>query len=102
MRQQMVEEGFILHWDNVPVHSACIITDFLATKEIMEVLSKLPPPHYSRDLALCDIFLFSQMKGKLEGEILSSDTCKKRLFGVTATLIKDDFPMAFQKRIAHH
>ena len=47
-RPQMVEEGFILHWDNAPVHTACIIMDFLATKEMVEVLSH---PPYSPDLA---------------------------------------------------
>ena len=39
-RLQMVKEGFILHWDNATVHTARIVTIFLATKEQIEMLTK--------------------------------------------------------------
>ena len=47
-RLQMVKEGFILHWDNAPVHTARIVTDFLATNEQIKMLTH---PSYSLDLA---------------------------------------------------
>ena len=38
-RPQMVDEGFILHWDNAPVHTAKVVT-----KDGVEVLGHPPPP----------------------------------------------------------
>ena len=93
-RLQMVDKGFILHWDNAPVHTTNVVTDFLASKEGVQVLRH---PPYSPDLAPCDFFLFPKMKNKLAGESMSSETFHKMWFGVTATLIKDDFTAAYQK-----
>ena len=42
MVPQMVDEGFILHWDIAPVHTAHIVTNFLASKEGVEVLRHPP------------------------------------------------------------
>ena len=94
----MVEEGLILHWDNAQVHTTRIVTDFLATKEMVVVLSH-PTPH-SPDP--CEFFLFPKMKSKLVGEFMSSETFKKRWFRVAATLTEDNFTMAFQKWLECH
>ena len=96
---QMVDEGFILHWDIAPVHTAHIVTNFLASKEGVEVLRH---PPYSPDLAPCDFFLFPKMKNKLAGELMSSETFSKMWFGVAATLTKDDFTAAYQKWLERH
>ena len=42
MVPQMVDERFILHWDIAPVHTAHIVTNFLASKEGVEVLRHPP------------------------------------------------------------
>ena len=42
------------------------------------------------------------MKSKLADEFMSSETLKKRWFGVAATLNKDDFTTAFQKWLKRH
>ena len=43
-----LDRRFNFHWDNAPVHTACIIMDFLAIEEMVEVLSH---PPYSPDMA---------------------------------------------------
>ena len=61
----MVEEGLILHWDNAPVHTTRIVTDFLATKEMVVVLSH-PTPLQSRSDP-CEFFLFTQDEEQARG-----------------------------------
>ena len=99
MVPQMVDEGFILHWDIAPVHTAHIVTNFLASKEGVEVLRH---PPYSPDLAPCNFFLFPKMKNKLAGELMSSETFSKMWFGVAPTLTKDNFTAAYQKWLERH
>ena len=48
---------FLLH-DNVPVHRAVAVQEFLAQKQVC-VLHHLP---YSPDLSPCDYFLFPKLK----------------------------------------
>ena len=36
-RPLKLEAGFILHWDNAPVHTAHKVRDFLASKEMIKV-----------------------------------------------------------------
>jgi len=53
----------VLHHDNVPAHTALSIREILAKKNI----PVLPHPPYSPDLALCDFYLFPELKSKLKG-----------------------------------
>lgn len=63
VRPELVKNGWILHHDNAPVHTASIVTKYLALKNIT-VLSQ---PPYSPDLAPCDYFLFPKTKSHLKG-----------------------------------
>ena len=98
-RPEKVEAGFILHWDNAPVHTARIVRDFLATKDNIEMMDH---PPYSPDLAPCDFFLFPKLKSKLAGEFLAVETFKKRWDRVTRSLTKDDFTACYTKWLERH
>ena len=47
------------HEDNAPVHNSILVTDYL-TKMGIKTVSHLP---YSPDLAPCDFWLFSKLRG---------------------------------------
>jgi hypothetical protein len=55
-------EDWLLHHDNVPVHTASSVQKFLAPENMLVV----PHPPYSPDLAPCDFFLFPRMKSQLK------------------------------------
>jgi len=55
--------NWILHNDNAPAHRAVTTNEFLAKHNI----PSLPHPPYSPDLALCDFFLFPQLKKTMKG-----------------------------------
>ena len=55
--------NWILHHDNAPAHRAVTTNEFLAKHNI----PLLPQPPYSPDLALCDFFLFPQLKNIMKG-----------------------------------
>jgi len=55
--------NWILHHDNAPAHRAVTTNEFLAKHNIL----LLPQPPYSPELALCDFFLFPQLKKKMKG-----------------------------------
>jgi len=53
----------MLHHDNAPAHTALLIREILANKNI-----PVPPhPPYSPDVATCDFYLFPKLKSKLKG-----------------------------------
>ncbi len=56
-RPELWKNGWLLHCDNAPSHSAVIIWEYLA-KNCITLLEHL----YSPDLAPCDFFLFPKMK----------------------------------------
>jgi len=58
-----IADDWVLHHDNAPVHTALLIREFLAKKNI----PVLPHPPYSPDLAPCDFYLFCKLKLKLKG-----------------------------------
>ena len=47
------------HQDNVPAHNSILVTDYLIKTGIKTV----PQPPYSRDLAPCDFWLISKLRG---------------------------------------
>lgn len=55
--------NWILHHNNTPTHTACIIRDFF-TKHGTTVIAQAP---YSADMAPCDFFLFPKLKLPLRG-----------------------------------
>ena len=97
-RPTKLDQGFIFHWDNAPVHTASSVQEFLAKKNV----ELLQHPAYSPDLAPADYFLFPKMKSKLAGKFLDSRSFKKEWDGVASTLTRDDFLTAFKKWVDRH
>ena len=62
--ERWTEKDFFLLHDNAPAHTAGIVTQFLARKQI----PVLQHPPYSPDLAPCDFFLFPKLKLHMKGE----------------------------------
>ena len=78
------------HQDNAPVHNSIFVTDYLTKMDINTV----PQPPYSRDLAPCDFWLFSKLRGcRYE----TNDEMKEDVMKVIDTLTQEDFPVAFEK-----
>ena len=55
--------NWILHHDNAPAHRAVTTNEFLAKHNI----PSLSHPPYSPDLALCNFFIFLQLKKTMKG-----------------------------------
>jgi len=63
-RPEKLRSGnWILHHDITPAHRAVTTNEFLAKHNI----PSLPQPPYTTDLALCDFFLFPQLKKTMKG-----------------------------------
>ena len=97
-RPAMAQEGFIFHWDNAPVHTAAIVADFLAGKNVQ----MLEHPPYSPDLAPADFWFFPKVKAALAGKTLSAETFKKEWEGVTRPIAAEEYAAAFQKWADRH
>jgi hypothetical protein len=61
------KKSWILHQDNAPAHNALGVKQLLAD----ECIPVLQHPLCSPDLAPCDFYLFSKLKGVLKGTHLS-------------------------------
>jgi len=59
-----LKDGWILHHDNAPSHTALIVAEFLASIGV----ATMPQPPYSPDLAPADFFLFPRIKTALKGK----------------------------------
>ena len=92
-RPHLVENGWFLHMDNCPAHSAKITKEFLAKKSIKTI----PHPPYSPDLAPADYFLFPKVKSLLAGTYISSNSVKTDWERVAYSIPKEDFATAFDK-----
>ena len=53
-----------LHHNNAPTHASCLVQSFMARHQITQVTQ----PHYSPDLAPCDVWLFPKLKSPLKGK----------------------------------
>ena len=60
-RPHIERSGILLHHDNAPSHSSRIVMDTVNKLEL------LPHPPYSPDLAICDFWLFPNLKNRLRG-----------------------------------
>ena len=62
-RPHLERSGILLHHDNAPSHSSRIVVDTVNKLGI----ELLPHPPYSPDLAICDFWLFPNLKNRLRG-----------------------------------
>ena len=78
------------HQDNAPVYNCILVTDYLSKMGIKTV----PHPPYSRDLAPCDFWLFSKLRGcRYE----TTEEMKEAVMKVIDMLTQENFQGAFQK-----
>ena len=86
---------WLLHHDNGPVHSSCMIHDFLIKREMKIV----PQPPCSSDLAPADFFLFTKLKSVLK--VWRSEFVKEineNLLAELCSIPKEAFQECFQKK----
>ena len=76
--------------DNAPVHNSILVTDYLTKIGIKTVHH----PPYSPNLAPCDFWLFSKLRGCRYETI---EVMKEAVTKVIDTLTQEDFHGAFQK-----
>jgi transposase len=92
--QKQVAGAWALHRDSAPAHTAHSIQVFLASRGIP--VTQQPP--YSPDMALCDFWLFSQLKTVLIGNRFEDiDTIKKNAMSMLNTIPKDSFKTCLQQ-----
>ena len=84
------------HQENAPVHISILVTDYLTKMGINTVPH---PPPYSPDLAPCDIWLFSKLRGCRYETI---EEMKEAVTKVIDTLTQEDFHGAFQKLLERY
>ena len=81
--------------DNAPVHNSILVTDYLSNVSIKIV----PRPPYSPELARCDFWLFSKLRGCCYETI---EKMKEAVTKVIDTLTQEDFDGAFQKLLERY
>jgi hypothetical protein len=70
------------NWDNAPMHTAAVVTDWMAAGQI-RVIEQLP---CSQGLTLADFFLSPRIKRELASLNLTQETLKKEWEGAGRTL----------------
>ena len=83
------------HEDNAPVHNSILVTDYLTKMGI----KTLPHRPYHPDVAPCDFYLFSKLRGCCYETI---EEMKEALTKVIDTLTQEDFHGAFQKLLERY
>ena len=78
--------------DNAPVHNSILVTDYLTKMGIKTV----PQPPYSKDVGLCDFWLFPKLRG------CRYETIEEAVTKVIDTLTQEDFDGAFQKLLERY
>ncbi len=96
-RPTMMARTWWFHWDNAPVHTAAVVTNWMAARRFQII----EHPPYLPDLAPSDFFLFPSVKRELAGktltqETLTQETLKKAWEGAVRTLSAADFATAFR------
>jgi histone-lysine N-methyltransferase SETMAR len=93
-RLMMTAGNWWFHWDNMPVHTAALVTNLMTARrfQIME------HPPYLPDLAPADFVLFPSVKRELADKTLTKETLKKEWEGVVRTLSAADFTSVFRWR----
>ena len=86
--------NWILHHDNAPAHTSCLMRQFLAKHST----AQLQQPPYSPDLALCDFFLFPRLKKVLKGHRFeATEDIKGNSTKTLLDILKDEFAKCFQQ-----
>ncbi|XP_071453429.1 protein GVQW3-like [Hetaerina americana] len=89
-----IKDIWRLHHDNVPSHTALVVSDFLAKHGV----ATLPHPPYSPDLAPPDFFLFPKIKRSLKGMRYGTLDAVKEAVTICLREVPDDaFAGAFQE-----
>ena len=81
--------------DNAPVHNSILVTDYLAKMGIKTV----PHSPYSPDLASCDFWLFTKLRGCRYETI---EEMKEAVRKANDTLTQEDFHGSFQKLLKRY
>lgn len=90
----MEEQVLMLHQYNAPAHSALSVKAFFAKHGI----TVLDHPPYSPDLAVCDFFLFPEIKSELKGTIFEDvKAVKSKTMDVLNKLTKAGFQHCFEQ-----
>ncbi len=92
-RPIMAAGDWFLHWDNAPIQTTVIVTDWLVARRI-QLLMHLPN---TPDLTPANFFLFPKVKKELAGLTLTRETFKKEWKGAVRTLTAVDFAQVFQQ-----
>ena len=91
--QLWTNQSWVLHHDNAPAHSSCLVRNFLAKNETTVV----PQTPYSPDLVPADFFLFPKLKSTLKGRCFDTiDEILKNSMNELFTIPKEAFQKAFQ------
>jgi hypothetical protein len=85
------------HWDNAPIHTAAVVTNWMAARRFQII----EHPPYSPDLVLADFFLFHSVKRELAGKTLTQETLKKEWERVVRTLSAENLATAFRRWYEH-
>jgi histone-lysine N-methyltransferase SETMAR len=100
-RPELWKNGWILHQDNALAHSALLVRQFLAKKQV-PVLHHAP---YSPDLAPCDFFLFPRSKHSLKGtHFQSTEDIQRKMTDLLKGFTQNDFQKCFhawKERMQH-
>lgn len=89
IRPELAANGWLLHHDNAPAHSALVVQEFLASHNIATV----PHSPYSPDLAPLDFYAFPKVKTRLKGHRYSS---VEEVQKATTAVLKDVFSQGAQ------
>ena len=92
-RPQLVEQGWMFHWDNVPVHTAAVVQKWLSDHKVQA----LDYPPYLPDQSPAGYFLLTREKELLSSPRLTHEAMNKTLDGVSHLSIKDEFAAAFRR-----
>ncbi len=100
-RPTMTAGTWWFHWDNAPVHTAAVVTNWMAARRFQII----EHPPFLPDLAPADFFLFPSVKRELASKTLTQETLKKAWEGAVRTsqgggrqnLSAADFVTAFRR-----
>jgi len=92
-RPAMAAGEWFFHWDNAPVHTAVVVRNWLAAREVQV----LEHPPYLPDLAPADFFYFPKVKEELAGLSLTQGTFRSTWERASRTIAKEEFAAAFQR-----
>jgi histone-lysine N-methyltransferase SETMAR len=91
-RPELLSQQWFFHWDNAPVHTADMVSDWFDAHSVQ----RLEHPPYSPGLAPVDSFSFSKVNEGLGGQSMDQDTIKNAWEGVTRSISVVDFAAAFR------